>query len=104
MHFVKVLPGLSARMRISMIALYCTRGLVYSSFPRYLRMTTAHSFAADGVDSAVSTIVGRYRTSSPYNNYEPQFLVLCRTWETHRSMRAAGFTEGALLVYQLWLL
>lgn len=63
---VKVGPGLSERMRSSMIALYWTYGLV-ELFLRSscLRMIEAAERAAVGEDSAESTMVGRWRTSEP---------------------------------------
>lgn len=56
---VKVGPGLSARMRMSMTALYWKEGECLYVFLRYCRMMRAHSEAASGDDSAASTIAGR---------------------------------------------
>jgi len=61
---VKVWPGLSVRMRTSMMALYCHEGRDEYSLPMYLRMMRAHSAAAAGDDSAASTMGGRKSTSS----------------------------------------
>lgn len=63
---VKVEPGLSVKIRRSMIALYCHDGLEKYSLDRYLRIRRAHSAAAAGEDSAASTMGGRKRTSSSY--------------------------------------
>ena len=63
--FVNVGPGFSARIRTSMMALYCTYARMKFSFDRNLRITLAASFAAAGLDSAASTITGRCSTSSP---------------------------------------
>ena len=47
------------------MALYWTWGRVELSLERNLRIWVAAAAAADGVATAASTIVGRWRTSSP---------------------------------------
>jgi hypothetical protein len=62
---VKLGPGLSLRIRMSMIALYCTCGFDAHSFIKNFLICCAAAAAADGELSAASTIAGRWRTSSP---------------------------------------
>lgn len=62
---VKVWPGLSTRMRMSMIALYWVWSVLPAGSERYLRMRKAASLAALGLDSAASTILGRWTNSFP---------------------------------------
>jgi hypothetical protein len=45
--------------------LYCIYGREILLISRLLRIAIAASAADDGVDSAISTTVGRYRNSSP---------------------------------------
>jgi hypothetical protein len=62
---VKLFPGLSASIRTSMIALYCTYARWKLSLERNFRIRCAASCAAVGLDSAASTMTGRCSTSSP---------------------------------------
>lgn len=61
---VKVCPGFSERIRVSMMALYCAGPCDLAGLERYLRIRTAASFAALALDSAASTIAGKWRKSS----------------------------------------
>lgn len=56
---VKLFPGLSVRMRMTIMALYCHEVLGLFSFVKYFRIWRAHSAAAAGEDSAASTMGGR---------------------------------------------
>lgn len=60
---VKLWPGFSDRMRISIIELYCTVPDVFEGLDRYLRIRTAASLDALALDSAASTMAGRWTYS-----------------------------------------
>lgn len=55
-----VWPGLSMRIRTNMMALYCMCPGVLTGSERILRMRWAASLAALGLDSALSTMAGRW--------------------------------------------
>lgn len=94
---VKLWPGLSARMRMSMIALYWTWFGVLAGVDRYLRMRLAASFAAAGLDSALSTIWGRWTNSLPcWWGILVSGYLGCHCVFTYRGPGASTFAEGGL--------
>ena len=66
-------PGLSARMRMSMMALYWHEA--FESRDMNLRIRRAHWEAASGEATAASTMEGRKMTSSPCGKVSIPFLM-----------------------------